>query len=107
MISGAILSVDRYEYVVAQCVEILAWLGWLRSKELFSMKIEGSEFIPSSKHDKYNLPENTYTIVLRPLPSTKSSNNKQAGVVIAWRTFNGLSLGYWIQQLLGTQTILN
>ena len=46
MLSITIPSVDRYEYVVAQCVELLAWLGWLRSKKLFNIQLGDIEFVP-------------------------------------------------------------
>ena len=39
----------QYEIVAAQCVELIAWLGWLRSSELFQLTIDDIELVPPKK----------------------------------------------------------
>ena len=90
----------QYEIVAAQCVELLAWLGWLRSSETFNIRLEDVEMVPPGKGDMYNFPSNVGAILLQLLPSTKSSRNKQVDVVIAWQTASGLSFGFWMSRLI-------
>ena len=88
-----------YDLVAAQCVELIAWLGWLRSTELFSLRMEDVELVPPQHGAVYGLPPKVGAILLQLLPSTKSSRNKQVDVVIAWTTSIGLSLGFWLTRL--------
>lgn len=66
----------HYEIVAAQCVELIAWLGWLRSSEIFKLKIEDVELVPPVEGAVYNLPPKVGVILLTLLPSTKSSRNR-------------------------------
>ena len=38
-------SLHAYNLVAAQCVELIAWFGWLRVSELFDLKMEDVELI--------------------------------------------------------------
>lgn len=89
----------QYDLVAAQCVELLAWLGWLRASEIFNVRMSDVEMIPPPKGAAYNLPPNVGAILLRLLPSTKASRNKQVDVVMAWKTSSGFSLGSWLSKL--------
>ena len=91
---------EQYEYVAAQCAELILWLGWLRSTEVFSLRIQDIELTPPSNHDKYNLPPGVGVVLLRLLPTTKTNRDKQADMVIAWETSGGLKIGHWITKLL-------
>ena len=31
---------EQYNYVAAQCTELILWLGWLRSTDVFSLRIK-------------------------------------------------------------------
>ena len=97
----------HYEIVAAQCVELIAWLGWLRSSEIFNLKIEDVELVPPVEGAVYNLPPKVGAILLTLLPSTKSSRNRQVDVVIAWETSSGLKLGYWLSLLFAIQKRLH
>ena len=88
-----------YDLVAAQCVELVAWLGWLRASELFGLKMEDVELVPPEQGAIYGLPPHVGAIFLKLLPSTKTSKNKQVDVVIAWQTASGLRLGYWLSYL--------
>ena len=89
----------QYEIAAAQCAELIAWLGWLRSTELFNLRMEDVELVPPEQGAVYDLPPNVGAILLRLLHSTKSSRNKQVDIVISWLTSSGLSLGYWMSCL--------
>ena len=97
----------HYEIVSAQCVELIAWLGWLRSSEIFNLKMEDIELVPPNNGAVYNLPPKVGAILLTLLPSTKSSRNRQVDVVIAWETSSGLQLGYWLSRLFDLQNRLH
>ena len=73
----------KYDLVAAQCIELLAWLGWLRSSETFNMTMSDVEMVPPVKGECYNFPPNVGALLLQLLPSTKSSRNKQVDIVTA------------------------
>ena len=56
--------------------------------------------VPPSKCAAYSLPPKVGAVLLRLLPSTKSSRNKQVYVVMTWEISSGSRLGYWLSQLL-------
>ena len=55
--------------------------------------------VPPEKGDVYSLPPKVGAILLRLLPSTKASRNKQVDVVMAWQTSSGSCLGFWLTKL--------
>ena len=97
---------NKYEYVAAQCAELIAWLGWLRSRELFSLQTSDIELVSPAHSEKYGLPPMSGAILLRLLSSTKSSRNKRADIVIAWKAASGFCLGEWLSYLLHLQNLL-
>ena len=99
--------IERYEQVAAQVAELIFWLGWLRSSETFGIRVQDVEITPPINHGKYGLPLGVGVILLRLLSTTKSQRNKQADMVIAFKTASGLKLGYWMGQLLEVLKELN
>ena len=95
-----------YCLVAAQCAELIAWLGWLRASELFHLRTQDVEMVPPEEGAKYGLPPNVGAILLRLLPSTKSSRTKSVDVIIAWRTASGLSPGHWLTLLFKVHRLL-
>jgi len=89
----------KYKYIAAQCAELLLWLGWLRSSEVFNLRIADSDMTPPLNHGRHNLPPGVGAILLRLLPSTKTNRDKQADMVIAWKTSGGLCPGHWLTYL--------
>ena len=82
--------IERYEQVAAQVAELIFWLGWLRSSETFGIRVQDVEITPPINHGKYGLPLGVGVILLRLLSTTKSQRNKQADMVIAFKTASGL-----------------
>ena len=54
---------------------------------------------PPLNHGRHNLPPGVGAILLRLLPSTKTNRDKQADMVIAWKTSGGLCPGHWLTNL--------
>ena len=48
------------------------------------------------EHKKFDLPVGVGAVLLRLLPSTKSSQDKSVDVVLAWKTALGLCVGEWL-----------
>ena len=90
---------EKYDCVAAQCAELIFWLGWLRSKETFTLRVEDVELTSPKDYGKYGLPKGVGVILLRLLPTTKTQRDKQADMVIAWKTSSGFHLGYWMGEL--------
>ena len=86
----ATLQVTRGALVV-----LMAWLGWLRSTELFSLRACDVTMVPPSDGPRLGLPRGVGAVGLTLLPSTKGSQTAQADVWVAFTTASGLSLGTW------------
>ena len=84
------------ELALAQLAELIAWLGWLRSSELFGLKWTDIVTCPPHNHKQFDLPTGVGAVLLRLLESTKTSQNKTVDVVIAWQTSLGLCIGEWM-----------
>ena len=97
---------QKYDLIAAQCAELIAWLGWLRASELFTLRREDVELVPPSNGAVYGLPPNVGVILFQLLPSTKSSRNKQVDIVITWHTASGLNLGFWLRHLFNIMDVL-
>jgi len=95
--------VDQYDLTSAICMEIIAWLGWLRASKIFQLRTTDVVLVPPDQHLRYELPTKVGVVLLQLLPSAKSSRNKRVDIVIAWTTSSGLSLGYWLCNLLHLQ----
>ena len=92
-------KMKQYEYIAANCAELILWLGWLRASEVFNLRVQDVDLTTPQNHGKHNLPPGVGAIQLRLLPTTKSQRDKQADVIIAWKTSGGLRLGHWLTKL--------
>lgn len=93
--NSAILQVTRSALVV-----LMAWLGWLRSAELFSLKAADVEIVSPSNGPRLGLPRGVGAVGLTLLPSTKGNQTARADVWVAFTTASGLSLGTWWSRYL-------
>jgi len=89
----------RYNWAAANVVECLAWLGWLRSDEVFSTEWDDVSVTHPDNHAEHNFPPGAGAAFLRLLDSTKSDQTKQADLVLAYSSSAGLKLGFWLEQL--------
>ena len=88
---------------LAQLAELLAWTGWLRAQELFSLRWCDIQHVPPSTQPGYGLPPHTGALLLRLLPSTKTSPTRTADHIVAHQTSSGLRVGYWFLQAKAAQ----
>lgn len=90
----------RYNLIAAQCVELIGFLGWLRSSECFTLQRRHIEIVTPENYAIYNLPPNVGAVLLHLLDPTKTNQSDSPDIVIAFKTGSGLHLGKWITQLL-------
>jgi hypothetical protein len=89
----------QHELACAGTVNLLSYLGWLRSNETFAASDEGITKIPPKDGPTRGLPPNIGAVEFRLLASTKSDQTVTADVIIAWLSLSGLSLGKWMTRL--------
>ena len=84
----------HYQLCLAQLAELLAWVGWLRANEIFSLRWQDIVCIPPSSAPSHGLPSGSGALLLKLLESTKSEQTKTADHIIAYKTASGLSPGH-------------
>jgi hypothetical protein len=89
----------RHELTVAASVNLLAYLGWLRSTETFDADANGLTQVPPEDGPTRGLAPSIGAIELRLLAATKSDRTITADCIIAWTCLSGLSLGNWLTRL--------
>ena len=83
-----------YQLALAQLAELLAWVGWLRANEIFSLRWCNVESIAPSSTPSHGLPPGSGALLLTLLEATKSDQSKTADHIIAFTTASGLSPGH-------------
>jgi hypothetical protein len=91
--------ISKYNLAAANVAELFAWLGWLRSAEIFGVEWDDVEVIQPEDSVSRGLPLDTGAILLRLLDETKSNRYKVADVILAFTSASGLPLGYWLDEL--------
>jgi hypothetical protein len=90
---------SRHELACAGTVNLLSYLGWLRSMETFSAASDSVTLIEPEDGPTRGLSPHIGAIEFRLLASTKSDPTVTADVIIAWASLSGLSLGKWMLRL--------
>jgi hypothetical protein len=90
---------SRHELACAGTVNLLSYLGWLRSTETFSATSDSVTLIEPEDGPTRGLSPHLGAIEFRLLASTKSDPTVTADVIIAWASLSGLSLGKWMLRL--------
>ena len=93
---------EQRRYCRAALCTLFGWLGWLRAMEVLGLTWEDLTYISPADGPSFDLPLNIGALLLRLLPSTKSSPTVQADVVLAYATASGLSPGAWFARFLAT-----
>ena len=86
---------ERRRCALAGLANLLLWLGWLRSSEVFSLCWSDVELTSPRDGPLVDLPPGCGMLALSLLPETKSSRTDSADVVVAYRTLSGLCVGRW------------
>jgi hypothetical protein len=89
----------RREIAAAGVTHLIAWLGWLRSVELFSLKWSDTTITRPDDGPTLGLRPGVGAVELLLLPETKASRTKLADVVVSYVCASGLSLGLWLERL--------
>jgi hypothetical protein len=89
----------RQDIAAAGVTNLLGWLGWLRSEELFSLTWGDLSLTRPADGPRIGLPAGVGAIELRLLPETKSSRTRVADVIISYVCASGLSPGLWVERL--------
>lgn len=98
--SRATTDADRHEAATAGTVNLVFWLGWLRSREGFSLERQDVTQVAPNDGPRVGLPRGVGLVALRLLPETKTNPSRTADVIIAHTCWSGLSLGTWLERLL-------
>lgn len=96
---SAISNAARIQIAQAGFANLLLWLGWLRSSELFTLTWADVHCYHPSASLILDLPPNNGALLLQLLPQTKTTRSRRADVIIAYTTNSGLSPGTWFQRL--------
>ena len=98
--AGATTTAIQKEVCQAALLNLILWLGWLRSAEARSLRWCDLQVVFPENAKQAGLPENTGLIALTLLPQTKTSRTATADVIIAYETMSGLSPGKWFKRLI-------
>jgi hypothetical protein len=96
----ATTATARHEAATAGSVNLVFWLGWLRSREGFSLERANVTQVAPLDGPLVGLPLGVGVVSLRLLPETKTNPSRIADVIIAHTCWSGLSLGVWLERLL-------
>ena len=94
---------QQLEVAAAGSANLIAWMGWLRASEIFSLLAEDVQVILPGDGKLYGLPPGVGAVVLNLLPMTKSNPTSAGDVVLAYQSLSDLSAGKWIGRLLSLQ----
>jgi hypothetical protein len=89
----------RREIAAAAVSTLLAWLGWLRSREMFSLTWGDTTITRPADGPSIGLPSGVGAVELRLLAETKTNRTKVADIVISYATASGLIPGLWMERL--------
>jgi hypothetical protein len=97
---SAVSPTARHDLACAAVINLLAYLAWLRSQEVFGLTPRDITVIPPCVGPRYGMAPRTGAVCADLLEETKSSRTKVADIVVAYRTLSGLQLGRWMTRLL-------
>ena len=96
--SQALTYAERRRFALAGLANLLLWLGWLRSSEVFSLCWSDIGVTVPRDGPSVDLPPGCGMLALSLLPETKSSRTTTADVLVAYRTLSGLCIGQWFSR---------
>jgi hypothetical protein len=95
----ATTNLARLELARAGLLNLVLWLGWLRSAEAFNTTLDATIVVLPRDGPSIDLPLNVGLLLLQLLPETKLSRSVTADVVIAFGTVSGYRPGRWYQRM--------
>lgn len=91
---------EKRHWALAGMANLFLWLGWLRSSELFSLRVMDVECVRPFEGPAHDLPPGVGALLLRLKEETKTNRFSTADVPIAYQTLSGLQPGRWYQRFL-------
>lgn len=86
---------ETLSVALAGLLNLLLWLGWLRSSEGLGLDQGDLTLTPPDEGGALDLPPSVGALQLKLRPETKSSRGAQADMILAYRTASGFHLGLW------------
>lgn len=90
---------SRRYWARAGLANLLLWLGWIRSGELFGLTGQDIQVTLPSDGPRKDLPAGMGCLLLRLREETKSDRTRRADVPIAYETASGYAPGVWLARL--------
>ena len=97
---NAITAEDQHELACAGSVNLMAYLGWLRSGELFDGDRQDLTLTQPLDGPTRGLPPGVGAVEYNLSDETKSDPCQTVDVIMAWETLSGLGVGRWLERLL-------
>lgn len=88
----------------AGLANLLLWLGWLRSSELFDLRWMDIAVVRPENGPSLDLPVGVGCVLLRLNEQTKSNPSATADLPLAYSTLSGYHLGRWWERLCRHRT---
>lgn len=90
---------ERCDLTLAGLANLILWLAWLRSRELFTLRWCDLDYLAVVPDAPAHFPP-VSAFLLRLLPETKSSPHRRADVLVAGYTYSGLNLDRWYHRAI-------
>jgi hypothetical protein len=91
---------DRHEIACAGSSNLMAYVGWLQSGELFGGKRQDLTLTRPREGPTRGLPPGVGAVEYDLSDETKSDPCRTADVIMSWETLSGLSVGKWLERLI-------
>lgn len=93
-------TTDKRHWARAGLANLLLWLGWLRSSELFELRWMDIECVRPDRGPTKDLPVGVGCLLLRLKEATKTNRDSTADLPIAYTTVSGYRPGKWYERLV-------
>lgn len=98
----AVTLLQARHWALGGLANLLFWLGWLRSLEVFSLTWADLQVVRGAYGPTLGLPAGCGLVTVRLLPETKTNRAFRPDVYMAYRTVSGLCLGHWVLRARAT-----
>lgn len=91
----SVIPREKRELALAGLSNILFWLGWLRTSEVFSCEWRDFTLVEPPDGPQVDLPVGCGMFGCKLQPETKSNRTSRPDCIMAYRTISGYSPGIW------------
>ena len=93
----------RHQWALAGLANLLFWLGWLRSSEVFTLRWTDVTCVLPEDGPELDLPVGQGCLLLRLNPETKTNRASTTTLPLAYLTRSGHAVGKWYRRALRTR----